>query len=63
MTEDEFTRRFTKRLFALRSKKNLPFGYDPGKYAADVMRAYWLGCQKSGGAPERYVREDAAHLK
>jgi hypothetical protein len=64
MTEEEFKRRFTQAVIrtAFRNKM-LPFGRDPGKYAVDVVRAYWREHQKNGGTPERYAREDSNFWK
>jgi hypothetical protein len=61
MTEEEFTRRFTQALIKTAlQKRKLPFGRDPGKHAADVVRAYWREHLSHGGTPEKYAREDAS---
>lgn len=64
MTEEEFTRRFTQAIIRAAFKnKKLPFGRDPGEYAAFVVGAYWREHLSNGGTPERYAREDASFWK
>lgn len=61
MTEEEFTRRFTQAIIRTAFQRGkLPFGRDPGKYAAGVVQAYWREHLSNGGAPERYARVDAS---
>lgn len=61
MTEEEFTHRFTQAIIKMAfENKKLPFGRDPGKHAAEVVRAYRREHLSKGGTPERYAREDAS---
>lgn len=61
LTEDQFRNRFIRAVIAIGFRDGrLPFGRDPGGYAADVAPSYWLVYVSDGGTPEKYATEDAS---